>query len=81
MTFERSTLRKAIGKKKQDLMDQCSEWWFDGYDKEFEKNGELISPVFSRQTARARLGLHQGFRRLLVQQVLDGRDEALDRAA
>ena len=58
--IQRSTLRKAIGKKKQDLMDQCSEWWFDGYDKEFEKNGELISPVFSRQTAERVWGFIKG---------------------
>ncbi|MGO1522845.1 MAG: DNA polymerase III subunit alpha [Nesterenkonia sp.] len=49
--IQRSTLRKAIGKKKKDLMDRCSEWWFDGYGKEFEKNGELVSPVFSRESA------------------------------
>lgn len=49
---QRSTLRKAIGKKKQDLMDQCSGWWFDGYGQEYPgSNGATISPVFSRDTA------------------------------
>lgn len=27
---QRSVLRKAIGKKKQDLMDQCYSWWIQG---------------------------------------------------
>lgn len=48
---QRSTLRKAIGKKKQDLMDKAQGWWFDGSGKEFTNGDEVISPVFSEQTA------------------------------
>lgn len=49
---QRSVLRKAIGKKKQDLMDQCYTWWIEGAPKEFTNDrGEVISPVFSTETA------------------------------
>lgn len=49
---QRSVLRKAIGKKKQDLMDQCYTWWLDGAEKEFTNDrGEVISPAFSLETA------------------------------
>ena len=49
---QRSVLRKAIGKKKQDLMDQCYTWWIEGAPQEYtNERGEVISPVFSTETA------------------------------
>lgn len=47
----RNKLRKATAKKKKEMLDEVGEQWFANYDKEFFKDGELISPVFSRQTA------------------------------
>lgn len=49
---QRSVLRKAIGKKKQDLMDQCYTWWIQGAPEEhINDRGETVSPVFSVETA------------------------------
>lgn len=49
---QRSVLRKAIGKKKQKLMDQAKVWWDDGAVVEHrDESGELISPAFSHKTA------------------------------
>lgn len=50
---QRSLLRKAVGKKKKDLMEQVGQMLLAGAPKEFhDENGELISPVFSEQTAQ-----------------------------
>ena len=49
---QRSTLRRAIGKKSKDLMDQVKGWWFEGAGAEFaNENGNVYSPVFSDETA------------------------------
>ena len=50
---QRSTLRRAIGKKNKALMDQVKSWWFEGAGKEFtDDNGNIYSPVFSAATAQ-----------------------------
>src|SRR5699024_5248173 len=49
---QRSTLRRVIGRKSKDLMDQVKGWWFEGSRKEFtDDNGNIYSPVFSPETA------------------------------
>ncbi|GAA4924056.1 DNA polymerase III subunit alpha [Nesterenkonia rhizosphaerae] len=48
---QRSTLRKAIGKKKQELMDKCYEWWKQGAPQEItDETGAVVSPAFSEST-------------------------------
>lgn len=50
---QRSVLRRAIGKKKKDLMDQCYTWWMQGAGTEVTNDrGEIVSPVFSDETAQ-----------------------------
>ncbi|OAV62843.1 DNA polymerase III subunit alpha [Enteractinococcus helveticum] len=50
---QRSTLRRAIGKKNKDLMDQVKGWWFEGSGEEFvDDHGNVYSPVFSADTAQ-----------------------------
>jgi DNA polymerase-3 subunit alpha len=50
---QRSTLRRAIGKKNKDLMDQVKGWWFEGAGEEFaDEHGNVYSPVFSPDTAQ-----------------------------
>ncbi|WP_375000101.1 DNA polymerase III subunit alpha [Aeromicrobium sp. CTD01-1L150] len=48
----RSKLRKAVGKKKKDLMDQVGRDLIDGAEAEVvDEDGEVVSPVFFRRTA------------------------------
>src|SRR5699024_8821001 len=51
---QRSTLRRAIGKKNKDLMDQVKGWWFEGAGKEFtdDDDGTVYSPAFCDDTAQ-----------------------------
>ncbi len=49
----RAKLRRAIGKKKADLMAEVGEAFLDGAGREFrDTDGGIISPVFSRRTAQ-----------------------------
>lgn len=50
--IQRSTLRKAIGKKKKDLMDKCYDWWMEGSGREFFEGEQMISPKFSQDSAQ-----------------------------
>ena len=48
----RAKLRRAIGKKKADLMAEVGKAFLDGAGKEFrDADGDVVSPVFSRATA------------------------------
>src|SRR5699024_7644213 len=50
---QRSTLRRAIGKKNKDLMDQVKGWWFEGAGEEFtDDDGTVYSPAFSDENAQ-----------------------------
>ena len=48
----RAKLRRAIGKKKVDLMAEVGKAFLDGAGREFrDDDGDVISPVFARATA------------------------------
>ncbi|MDN5890184.1 MAG: DNA polymerase III subunit alpha [Yaniella sp.] len=50
---QRSTLRRAIGRKSRDLMREAQNWWFEGAQQEFKDDqGKVYSPVFSKDTAQ-----------------------------
>src|SRR5699024_1699732 len=50
---QRSTLRRALGKKNKNLMDQVKGWWFEGAGKEFtDDDGTVDSTAFCDDTAQ-----------------------------
>ncbi|MGN7187552.1 DNA polymerase III subunit alpha [Microbacterium enclense] len=58
---ERSLLRKAVGKKKRDLMEQVGRMLLDRAGTEYrDAAGQVISPVFSRRTAERVFQAMQG---------------------
>lgn len=51
---QRSRLRKAMGKKDKTEMDAVHNMWLSGSTQEFkDEAGEIISPVFREETAKA----------------------------
>lgn len=49
---QRSFLRKAVSKKKKEMMDQVGQMLRDGAPQEFrDDDGNIVSPVFSVETA------------------------------
>jgi DNA polymerase-3 subunit alpha len=60
-TKQRNLLRKAVGKKDKKVMDEVSALFADGAVKEFrDVDGNITSPVFSRETAGKILVAMQG---------------------
>lgn len=58
---QRSKLRKAVGKKKADVMAEVGQLLVDGAEQEFfDADGVLISPKFQRKTAERVYELMKG---------------------
>jgi len=80
---QRSFLRKAVSKKKKEMMDEVGRMLREGAPKELrDENGTIISPVFSVETAERTYEMMKGSAEYLFNKCISGDTEVLgDRGA